>query len=749
MDDVNEFINSVEASTHKLLQQNKKLQQIARTTASRKNEKRKKVPNAAMDAILSHPNNVMQVLPFLAFNSPKDAISSPPSQECLKSLPAVQSHASNGPHKSPNKVNTRSNVESMFHKADHVDLLLRKLGLHAPRNDTTPLEFRMCAACWSDPTKSTHCARDHRMRVSAMEAHAVAENLKMHGPTSWSTYDLYTTYRRGSEENIRQTECSDFTHPIYKMYYSRLDREYCSILEKFDAHGSMQSLEGGTVHLSTLIREHMEDVRRRVFLIRMNDCQESRRVDRPRSQLSPLSTRKLHSEKYAESIENTADSSPHVTSTISSKKAKYRMQVFLNFTWSPPLSRGHSPMCLFSLRLEPPVPCRRYIAWNSGLERITESGVLESNCQLFEKSFRVSYQHQYTFLSVTVSHESSFLSIIPSKKENRIHAKPIPWAGSHIQPESQGFKLSKCYANDITLQKGQCCGKTKAMQSKICSLGRTDTKTLRNRIECGKNEPLLCRLIMQFDTAIAIRYSRLPQPSERGLAKSQTEPHTNPSHTPFDQVAISYHAQRKPSEMTQSLSRPHTIFPWNALQNQKNDAMLAGIAHPRDTRPYKTQNRTLEPSTRFITNIMRELLIRAHSFPQGRTPSSDTQSLEEIHAKAMAHARNSNFEGVCFALLSLSNSHFPIFQVELMLQSGIDVNGRDELGNTLLILVAQQGSKRIAKLLLRNRAAVNAQVHRKRSKKSRVLLTAHFRICMGTLHSTIRINTTIHRSRNT
>lgn len=84
-----------------------------------------------------------------------------------------------------------------------------------------------------------------------------------------------------------------------------------------------------------------------------------------------------------------------------------------------------------------------------------------------------------------------------------------------------------------------------------------------------------------------------------------------------------------------------------------------------------------------------------------------------------------------------------------MLQSGIDVNGRDELGNTLLILVAQQGSKRIAKLLLRNRAAVNAQVHRKRSKKSRVLLTAHFRICMGTLHSTIRINTTIHRSRNT
>lgn len=43
----------------------------------------------------------------------------------------------------------------------------------------------------------------------------------------------------------------------------------------------------------------------------------------------------------------------------------------------------------------------------------------------------------------------------------------------------------------------------------------------------------------------------------------------------------------------------------------------------------------------------------------------------------------------------------------------MDVNARDAHGNSLLVLACQQGNKRLAKLLLRRHANINAQVGRR------------------------------------
>ena len=45
-----------------------------------------------------------------------------------------------------------------------------------------------------------------------------------------------------------------------------------------------------------------------------------------------------------------------------------------------------------------------------------------------------------------------------------------------------------------------------------------------------------------------------------------------------------------------------------------------------------------------------------------------------------------------------------------MLDANVDVNSRDDNGNTLMLVACQQGNKSIAKLLLRRGADVNAQV---------------------------------------
>eukprot|EP00644_Phytophthora_capsici_P009506 jgi/Phyca11/106877/e_gw1.13.913.1 len=73
-------------------------------------------------------------------------------------------------------------------------------------------------------------------------------------------------------------------------------------------------------------------------------------------------------------------------------------------------------------------------------------------------------------------------------------------------------------------------------------------------------------------------------------------------------------------------------------------------------------------------------------------PSQQNEPKEQREARALLCARNNNLEGL-----------------ELALDQGVDVNTRDNHGNTLFILVCQQGNKRLAKFLLRRHADMNLQ----------------------------------------
>eukprot|EP00814_Leptocylindrus_danicus_P018727 CAMPEP_0116019216 /NCGR_PEP_ID=MMETSP0321-20121206/9102_1 /TAXON_ID=163516 /ORGANISM="Leptocylindrus danicus var. danicus, Strain B650" /LENGTH=1201 /DNA_ID=CAMNT_0003489739 /DNA_START=464 /DNA_END=4069 /DNA_ORIENTATION=- len=59
------------------------------------------------------------------------------------------------------------------------------------------------------------------------------------------------------------------------------------------------------------------------------------------------------------------------------------------------------------------------------------------------------------------------------------------------------------------------------------------------------------------------------------------------------------------------------------------------------------------------------------------------------------------------AILAVKNSNMPM--LEQVLDIGINVDTKDEHGNTLLILCCQQGNKRMSKFLLRRGAFINAQ----------------------------------------
>eukprot|EP01035_Chromulina_nebulosa_P016927 gene16927-22418_t len=53
--------------------------------------------------------------------------------------------------------------------------------------------------------------------------------------------------------------------------------------------------------------------------------------------------------------------------------------------------------------------------------------------------------------------------------------------------------------------------------------------------------------------------------------------------------------------------------------------------------------------------------------------------------------------------------HGRVSDVEIMLNGGVPVDVRDEFGNTLLITAGQNGNKRVAKLLLKRGADINAR----------------------------------------
>ncbi|KAE9038127.1 hypothetical protein PR001_g5735 [Phytophthora rubi] len=181
---------------------------------------------------------------------------------------------------------------------------------------------------------------------------------------------------------------------------------------------------------------------------------------------------------------------------------------------------------------------------------------------------------------------------------------------------------------------------------------------------------------------------------------------------------------RLPPNFARSVYKAHTEGPRSSFINQTNHATPVGMLDPADCSPYEPPEFIPELRAHFVPRPAEDLaeknlqwaeflrtqkasgtpsaVIRrgAVAKTEGETaddmfepdPSQQIETKEQREARALLCARNNNLEGL-----------------ELALDQGVDVNTRDNHGNSLFILVCQQGNKRLAKFLLRRRADMNLQ----------------------------------------
>ncbi|ETL27115.1 hypothetical protein F441_19824 [Phytophthora nicotianae CJ01A1] len=178
---------------------------------------------------------------------------------------------------------------------------------------------------------------------------------------------------------------------------------------------------------------------------------------------------------------------------------------------------------------------------------------------------------------------------------------------------------------------------------------------------------------------------------------------------------------RLPPNFARSVYSTHTEGPRSSFINQTNHATPVGMLDPADCSPYDPPEFIPELRAHFVPRASEDLhekkrqwaeLLRSQQTAETPNavvrrgavsveptddlfepdPSQQNETKEQIEARALLCARNNNLEGL-----------------ELALDQGVDVNTRDNHGNTLFILACQQGNKRLAKFLLRRRADMNLQ----------------------------------------
>ncbi|KAG7376179.1 hypothetical protein PHYPSEUDO_014138 [Phytophthora pseudosyringae] len=181
---------------------------------------------------------------------------------------------------------------------------------------------------------------------------------------------------------------------------------------------------------------------------------------------------------------------------------------------------------------------------------------------------------------------------------------------------------------------------------------------------------------------------------------------------------------RLPANFARSVYEAHTEGPRSSFMNQTNHASPVGMLDPADCSPYDPPEFIPELRAHFVPRPSEDLQEKKTQWAQHlrtqqasgtptsairrgavsvvedeptddlaeRDPSRQHETKEQREARALLCARNNNIEGL-----------------ELALDQGVDVNARDNHGNSLFILVCQQGNKRLAKFLLRRRADMNLQ----------------------------------------
>ena len=128
-----------------------------------------------------------------------------------------------------------------------------------------------------------------------------------------------------------------------------------------------------------------------------------------------------------------------------------------------------------------------------------------------------------------------------------------------------------------------------------------------------------------------------------------------------------------------------------------NMPSVVGIVDPAEAIVHVLPPDVVQLKVEFVADVMASsdrLRALADGGEEGMAAAekkvADADAMEEHVAKMFSYVRNADFEGV-----------------DTMLDEGVDVEVKDQNGNTPLHVAAQQGLKKIAKLLLRRGAKIN------------------------------------------
>ena len=128
-----------------------------------------------------------------------------------------------------------------------------------------------------------------------------------------------------------------------------------------------------------------------------------------------------------------------------------------------------------------------------------------------------------------------------------------------------------------------------------------------------------------------------------------------------------------------------------------NTPSVCGIVDPAEAIVHVQPPQLIPPRVDFVEDVMASS-DRLRALADGGEEAmaatekkvAEADLMEENTAKMFSYVRNADFEGV-----------------DTMLDEGVDVGVKDVNGNTPLLIAAQQGLKKIAKLLLRRGAKIN------------------------------------------
>jgi hypothetical protein len=184
-----------------------------------------------------------------------------------------------------------------------------------------------------------------------------------------------------------------------------------------------------------------------------------------------------------------------------------------------------------------------------------------------------------------------------------------------------------------------------------------------------------------------------------------------------------------PKNFYQACVKTRTLGPVKAHKNQPNSVTFVGLLDPVDACDYGLDGFTVPVETLFIPDARKdyervvtamekhmlleqrlaEAEVRTRELLIDGTISDKTTREQLIEKQRREQISAEDSEAAAAEAAIAAARHCDIAQLEDALACDIPVDTTDERGNTLFMIACQQGSKQIAKFLLRRGANINAQ----------------------------------------